>query len=101
MSLHVAARSSPYRGGVARAPVPDEHVAWSVPYPGYAPVLYTAPGKWHEDIADLSFVSVVVCAFVLQSSDCTLMYGFAYRAINISFIISFFVMLLFRQENRV
>lgn len=32
-----------YLGGVQRFPVPEEKIPWSVDYPGYQPVDYTAP----------------------------------------------------------
>jgi hypothetical protein len=43
--LHVKARCIEYPGGggVKRFPVPDDKVEWSVPFPEYAPVDYTAP----------------------------------------------------------
>ena len=41
--VHVKARSSPYLGGTARLPVPDEFVPWSSEFlEGYSPVEYTA-----------------------------------------------------------
>jgi ADP-ribose pyrophosphatase len=32
-----------YLGGVRRFPVPEDKIPWSVDYPGYHPVDYTAP----------------------------------------------------------
>jgi len=32
-----------YAGGVTRYPVPDDKVSWSVDWPEYKPVDYTAP----------------------------------------------------------
>ena len=42
ISLHTKARQE-YRGGVKRFPVPDDKVPWSVDWPEYQPVDYTAP----------------------------------------------------------
>ena len=42
--LHVRARQLEYQGGaVSRFPVPDEKVPWTVEWPEYKPVDYTAP----------------------------------------------------------
>ena len=40
---HVKCRNKDYQGKVARTPVPDEKVSWSVEWPDYKPVDYTAP----------------------------------------------------------
>lgn len=36
-------RNREYLGGVARTPVPDDKVAWTVSWPDYKPADYTAP----------------------------------------------------------
>ena len=41
--IHVNARQLEYQGGVKRFPVPDDKVSWSVEWPEYQPVDYTAP----------------------------------------------------------
>ena len=42
--LHYKARQLEYQNGAAkRFPVPDDKVSWSVEWPEYAPVDYTAP----------------------------------------------------------
>ncbi|XP_069591055.1 ADP-ribose pyrophosphatase, mitochondrial isoform X2 [Ranitomeya imitator] len=44
MATHVKALTSPYPGSkVERRPVPQEKVSWSVEWPEYQPVEYTAP----------------------------------------------------------
>ncbi|XP_077130113.1 ADP-ribose pyrophosphatase, mitochondrial isoform X2 [Ranitomeya variabilis] len=44
MATHVKALTSPYQGSkVQRRPVPQEKVSWSVEWPEYQPVEYTAP----------------------------------------------------------
>ncbi|XP_073403462.1 ADP-ribose pyrophosphatase, mitochondrial isoform X2 [Dendrobates tinctorius] len=44
MATHVKALTSPYQGSkVERRPVPQEKVSWSVEWPEYQPVEYTAP----------------------------------------------------------
>ncbi len=40
--LHTKARQD-YQGGIKRFPVPNDKVPWSVDYPGYQPVDYSAP----------------------------------------------------------
>ncbi len=35
-------RNAEYRGGIARFPVPDDKVSWTVEWPEYKPVEYTA-----------------------------------------------------------
>lgn len=40
--LHTKARQE-YQGGIKRFPVPDDKVPWSVDYPEYQPVDYSAP----------------------------------------------------------
>ncbi len=40
--LHTKARQD-YQGGIKRFPVPDDKVPWSVDYPEYQPVDYSAP----------------------------------------------------------
>ena len=41
--MHSKARSLEYQGGTKRFPVPDDKVEWSVDWPEYTPVDYTAP----------------------------------------------------------
>jgi ADP-ribose pyrophosphatase len=36
-------RNREYQGNVARAPVPDDKVSWTVEWPDYKPVDYTSP----------------------------------------------------------
>ena len=43
VALHTKARQAEYLGGVRRFPVPDDKVQWSVDWPEYHPVDYTAP----------------------------------------------------------
>ena len=43
VALHTKARQAEYLGGVRRFPVPDDKVQWSVDWPEYQPVDYTAP----------------------------------------------------------
>lgn len=43
VTLHTKARQAEYLGGVRRFPVPDDKVPWSVDWPEYQPVDYTAP----------------------------------------------------------
>ena len=42
-SVHFKCRNAQYAGGVERLPVPDDRVSWSVDWPEYKPVDYTAP----------------------------------------------------------
>lgn len=49
---NVKCRNAEYRGGVARFPVPDEKVSWSVDWPEYKPVDYTAPSVLTASWAD-------------------------------------------------
>lgn len=58
---HNKCRNTTYLNGPARTPVPDTNVAWKTPFPGYDPVLYTAPSVekkpvWADNRADLSAV---------------------------------------------
>lgn len=56
--LHVAARLQQYRGGVSRFVVDDAHVPWSVAYPEYQPVEYTAPSVLKQpEWADLPTIT--------------------------------------------
>ena len=41
-NTHIKCRGK-YAGGVERFPVPDDKVGWSVDWPEYKPVDYTAP----------------------------------------------------------
>ena len=41
--MHIKARQLDYQGGMQRFPVPDDKVSWSVDWPEYHPVDYTAP----------------------------------------------------------
>ena len=43
VALHTKARQPEYLGGTKRFPVPDDKVPWSVDWPEYQPVDYTAP----------------------------------------------------------
>lgn len=43
VSVHFKCRNAQYAGGVERFPVPDDRVSWSVDWPEYKPVDYTAP----------------------------------------------------------
>ena len=49
---NVKCRNAEYRGGVARFPVPDEKVSWTVDWPEYKPVDYTAPSVLTASWAD-------------------------------------------------
>ena len=40
---HYKARTEEYQGGIKRFPVPDDKVDWSIEWPEYSPVDYTAP----------------------------------------------------------
>ena len=56
--LHIKAREEIYLGSkdVKRFPVPDEKVLWSVDWPEYKPVDYTAPSVLKQPPwADLDF----------------------------------------------
>ncbi|KAL9987179.1 hypothetical protein ACROYT_G001438 [Oculina patagonica] len=49
LGLHVRARQSPYPlGDQQRYPVPDFLVDWQMPFPGYAPPVFTAPDVIHD-----------------------------------------------------
>ena len=54
--LHAKARQETYQGGTKRFPVPDDKVAWSVDWPEYLPVDYTAPSVLAGPVwADVDF----------------------------------------------
>lgn len=56
MLLHTKARQETYQGGVRRFPVPDDRVPWSVDWPEYRPVDYTAPSVLAGPVwADVDF----------------------------------------------
>ena len=64
--IHIKARQLDYQGGVQRFPVPDDKVSWSVDWPEYQPVDYTAPVVLKGPVwADPDFRCGDVC-------DCTL-----------------------------
>ena len=66
--IHVNARQLEYQGGVQRFPVPDDKVSWSVDWPEYQPVDYTAPVVLKGPVwADPDFRCGAVC-------HCTLTY---------------------------
>ena len=57
--LHSKCRGK-YAGGVKRFPVPDDKVSWSVDWPEYKPVDYTAPVVERMPIwADIDYRYVV------------------------------------------
>ncbi len=65
-SLHNLTKTE-YQGGVKRFPVPDDKLDWSVEWPEYAPVDYTAPSVakgpvWADpEIRSASIVYHVLC----------------------------------------
>ena len=64
VGLHTKVRQSEYLGGTKRFPVPDDKVPWSVDWPEYQPVDYTAlpvlkgPVWADQDIRSGSSISV-------------------------------------------
>lgn len=64
-ALHVRARSTQYPGStVARFPVPDDKVDWSVKWAEYKPVSYTAPTVLENpEWADPDIGWAAVCTF--------------------------------------
>jgi ADP-ribose pyrophosphatase len=52
---HVACRNSVYARTIQRFAVPDESIAWSVEFEGYAPHFYEAPGIQGKPWADPVF----------------------------------------------
>ena len=60
--MHIKARQLEYQGGVQRFPVPDDKVSWSVDWPEYQPVDYTAPVVLKGPVwADPDFRCGAVC----------------------------------------
>ena len=53
--IHTKCRER-YAGGVERFPVPDDKVNWSIDWPEYKPLDYTAPRKQvHSSIIDSNY----------------------------------------------